>query len=62
MAKFKLKWKETTIQYWETTVEANTAEEVEQLYYDGNHITGDEEMVDEDFLDSEFDEVEEIKE
>lgn len=62
MPKFKIKWSETVIQYWEKIVEAETAEDAEQLYHDGNHIDGDEYVAEESFLESEFQDVEEIAE
>ena len=55
MPKFKLKWSESVIQYWEKEVEADSIEEAENLYHNGEHITGDEELVETTFLESELD-------
>lgn len=62
MPKFKLKWSETVIQYWEKVVTADSQEEAEQLYHDGEHIDGDEYIAEESFLESELDGAEEISE
>lgn len=60
MAKFKLKWSESVIQYWEKEVEAESIEEAENLYHNGEHITGDEEIVETTFLESELEGAEPI--
>lgn len=61
MAKFKLKWTETVSQSWETIVEAETMEKARELYDEGNHITGNEELVETSFLSNELEDVEEVK-
>ena len=61
MPKFKLKWREEVIQYWEVEVEAENEEEAEQIFYDGNHLTvadGNETVTDTDWLESSFEGVE----
>ena len=55
MPKFKLKWSESVIQYWEKEVEAESIEEAQNIYYDGSLFTGDEELVETTFLESELD-------
>lgn len=54
MAKFILKWKEDVVQYWELEVEAKTSQEVEDMFYEGNHITGDERLDETFFLEADF--------
>ncbi len=52
MPKFKLKWSESVIQYWEKEVEAESVEEAEKIFQEGNHYTGDEELVETNVLES----------
>ncbi len=61
MAKYRIEWTEKVIQNWHLDVEADSAEEAEDIYHVGNHITGDEVLGDSDFIDSDFIKVEEIK-
>ena len=62
MPKFKIKWQEEIVQYWEVEVEADNKEDAENIYYNGEHLTGDEVLDESSFIQSDFIEVEEIKE
>lgn len=59
--KFRIVWKEEVSQEWYLDVEAENEEEAENIFHNGNHITGDEVLDDTDFIDSEFLRVENIK-
>lgn len=60
--KFKIRWREEVVQNWELEVEVEDAEAAKAIFEEGNHITGEEEMIDEDWIDSEFIEVEKMEE
>lgn len=57
MAKFILRWQEEVVQFWELEVEAKNKKEAENIYHDGDHITGDEYLDETLFLESSFTEV-----
>lgn len=59
--KVKIKWAETIIQHWELEVEVESIEEATEIYESGNHITGNEYIAEESFLDSELQDIEEIE-
>jgi hypothetical protein len=62
MAKFRVHWQEEVIQYWYIDVEAKDEEEAENVYHNGEHVCGDEVLDDTDFIDSDFNYVEQLKE
>ena len=62
MTKFRIYWREEVVQNWYLDVEAKNVEEAENVFHEGNHITGDEVLEDTDYIESEFEGVEKLKE
>lgn len=59
--KVRITWTEEVTQEWYLDVEVDSLEDAENIFHNGNHITGDEVLDDTCFIDSELNGVEEIK-
>jgi len=61
MSKFRIRWTQTVTEYWYVDVEAESAEEAEEMYHDGNYLNTESEL-DESIVEfSDFDSVEKLK-